>query len=96
MLEAMAAGNPVVASKAGSADMVEHGVTGWLIELSVDGILNGLMEVDKDWQEVGVYGERALKRVEEERGRGQYFRSVCDTIMTMVEHANSHRVCTGK
>ncbi|HEX9666466.1 MAG TPA: hypothetical protein VGA95_07905 [Thermodesulfobacteriota bacterium] len=40
-------------------------------------------------------GERALKRVEEERGRGQYFPSVWDILIAMVEHANSHRVFGG-
>jgi glycosyltransferase involved in cell wall biosynthesis len=92
VLEAMAAGNPVVASKAGSADMVEPGVTGWLIQPTADGVLQGLMEVDKHWQEIGAYGELALKRVEEERGRGQYFRSVCDVLVAMARHANSYHI----
>ena len=50
-LEAMAAGVPVLGYKwAGTADIVEHGVTGYLVEPGdIDGLMRGWQDIHANW-----------------------------------------------
>lgn len=65
IMEAMAAGKPVVATDVrGSRDLVEHGITGLLVETDdVEGLTNALDKLSTDVQLRSTMGEAALDRI---------------------------------
>jgi glycosyltransferase involved in cell wall biosynthesis len=65
-LLAMAAAVPVVASRVGGLpEAVEHGVTGLLVENSVEAIASAIRSLLEDRETAAAYGRRGRQRVEE-------------------------------
>lgn len=65
-IEAMAAGLPVIVGDVGGAsDIVEHGVTGWLIEPGEAALAPALMMAHENRHLLPLYGTRGRQRVEE-------------------------------
>jgi glycosyltransferase involved in cell wall biosynthesis len=66
-MEAMAAGKPVVATNArGSRDLVEHGVTGLLVELGdVDGFAQALLQLIRDPELRRRMGEASRAKIQD-------------------------------
>ncbi len=66
IIEAMAMGKPVVVTRAGgNPELVEHGVTGLLIERNPESLAAALIEILSDAGRLQAMGDAALKRAKE-------------------------------
>lgn len=83
-LEAMSVGNPVIASYAGSADVVENGKTGWLISPEIGDLCDSMIDVDNKWDDnLESFIANVSLKMKQENMHSSYYSDVSNLILEL-------------
>lgn len=63
VVETMSAGSPVIATRAGGAELVKHNESGWVIEHDEGSLYEAIVAADSNWNEVSRMGEKARRDI---------------------------------
>lgn len=88
VLEALGSGTPVIASKASTADLVEDGVSGWIVDTTPAAICRALHAAQEQWHRIDDFSDAAFASIQNELDSSEYYELVHQTIRELVEQKN--------